>query len=71
MYVAIDGPRVRALREQRGMGRRELAKAAELGESSVAKLERSANVRLRTARKVGAVFGLHPREFGCPVLEDG
>jgi transcriptional regulator with XRE-family HTH domain len=71
MYVAIDGPKVRALREQRRMARRELAEAAGVGASTVANLERSANVRLRTARKVGAVFGLHPREFGRPVLEDG
>jgi transcriptional regulator with XRE-family HTH domain len=69
VYVAIDGPRVRALREQRGMARRELAKAAGLGAATVANLERSANVRLRTARKVGAVFGLHPREFGRPARE--
>jgi transcriptional regulator with XRE-family HTH domain len=67
MYVAIDGPRVRRLREQRGMARRDLAEAAGVGASTVRNLERSANVRSRTAWKVGAAFGLHPREFGRAV----
>jgi transcriptional regulator with XRE-family HTH domain len=69
MFMAIDGPRVRALREQRGMARRELAKADRLGESTVAKLERSAKVRLRTARRAAATLGLHPRDLGRPVLK--
>jgi transcriptional regulator with XRE-family HTH domain len=67
VFVAIDGPRARARREQRGMARRELAKAAGLSGATVANLERSANVRLRSARRLAAAFGVRPQEVGRPV----
>jgi transcriptional regulator with XRE-family HTH domain len=65
--VAIDGRKVRALREERAMTRRELAEVAGLGESTVRNVEKGANVRVRTVRNVAAVFGMRPQELGRPV----
>jgi transcriptional regulator with XRE-family HTH domain len=68
VFVAIDGPRARALRETRGMSRRELAEVAGLAKPTLRGVEKRANVRRRRARNVAAAFGLRPRELGRPVL---
>jgi transcriptional regulator with XRE-family HTH domain len=69
MFVAMDGRKVRALREERGMSRRDLAGAAGLGESTVRKVEAGANVRLRTVRGLAATLGTRPQELGRAVSE--
>jgi transcriptional regulator with XRE-family HTH domain len=67
MYEAMDGPKVRTLREERGMTLPEFAEVAGLGESTVRNVEKGANLRLRTVRNVAATFGMRPQELGRPV----
>jgi transcriptional regulator with XRE-family HTH domain len=66
VLVAMNGPKVRRLREERGMSRRELAEVAGVGESTVFNAERGRNVRLRTVRGLAATFGTRPQELGRP-----
>ncbi len=63
MFVVMDGPKVRAMREERGMPQRELAEVAGVSRGTMASLERGANVRLGTARKVGAALGVDPKSL--------
>jgi len=62
MYVVMDSPKVRELREERGLSRRDLAQAVGLAESTLRSAERGEVVRSATARKVAAYFGAKPAE---------
>jgi transcriptional regulator with XRE-family HTH domain len=63
MHVKLSPEKVRELREEREMSHRELAEVAGVSASTLANLERGANVRLKTARKVGAALGVDPRSL--------
>ncbi len=66
MYVVMDSPRVRELREERGLSRRDLAQAVGLAESTLRRVERGGVVRLATVRKVAAHLGEEPVEIARP-----
>ncbi len=63
MYVVMDTPKVRELREERGLSRRDLARAVGLAESTLRSVERGEPARLATARKVAAYLGAEPVEI--------
>ncbi len=67
MYGVIDGEKLRAMREERGLSRQGLAKEAGVALETVSKAERGHRVRSKTAWKVANVFGVHPSEMGHPV----
>jgi ribosome-binding protein aMBF1 (putative translation factor) len=65
MYVVLDPAKVRTVRQEKGMSRPDLAARAGIAEKTVRKIERrEATIRLSTAKKIGAAFGVHPRDFG-------
>jgi transcriptional regulator with XRE-family HTH domain len=68
MYVAMNPSRVRELREEKGMSKRDLATAAGISLTTAKRVERGLPVRFPTGRKVLAVFGEKPSlELGRPV----
>jgi transcriptional regulator with XRE-family HTH domain len=67
MYVELYAERVKALREERGMTRRDLAGAAGVSPKTAGNAERSEPVRSKTARKVAVAFGGDPpQRLGHP-----
>jgi transcriptional regulator with XRE-family HTH domain len=62
----MDGERIEAMRQERGLSRQELAERAGVSLKTVARVERGEWVRRATGRKVAKVFGMHPREIGRP-----
>jgi transcriptional regulator with XRE-family HTH domain len=69
MYGVIDGEKLEAMREERGLSRQDLARQAGISPGTVSKAERGHRVRSKTAWKVANVFGVHPSEMGHPVEE--
>jgi transcriptional regulator with XRE-family HTH domain len=69
MYGVIDGKKLEAMREERGLSRQELARQAGISPGTVSKAERGHRVRGKTAWKVANLFGVHPSEMGHPVEE--
>ena len=67
MYAVMNSERVRKLREEKGMSRRDLADAAGISESTARNAERAAVVASATAWKVASVFGLEARDIARPV----
>jgi transcriptional regulator with XRE-family HTH domain len=66
MYAVMDGAKVAALREERGLSRREFAKVAGIGESTAQRVESGERVRVSTGWHVAQVFGVHPKTLGTP-----
>jgi transcriptional regulator with XRE-family HTH domain len=66
MFAVMDGERVEAMRQERGLSRREFAKVAGIGESTARRVENGERILVRTAWDVAGVFGLHPKELGKP-----
>ena len=67
MYVELYSERVKALREERGMSKRDLAAAAEISATTVRNAERGAPVRSKTARKVARALDVDPpQRIGRP-----
>jgi transcriptional regulator with XRE-family HTH domain len=64
MFVVMDGEQIQELRQERGLSRPQFAQEAGVSVSTLANLERGANVRLKTARKVGAALEVDPRSLG-------
>jgi transcriptional regulator with XRE-family HTH domain len=64
MYVVMDGERVEAMRQERGLSRHALAQEAGISPSTVANAERGGVVRLRTVRRVSRVLGVPPKSLG-------
>jgi transcriptional regulator with XRE-family HTH domain len=60
MYVVLYPEKVRALREERGMNKRDLASVAGVSPKTARNAERGEPVRLKTARKVAAALGVNP-----------
>jgi transcriptional regulator with XRE-family HTH domain len=62
--LAMDGERVRSLREQRGMSQRELAEASSVSKKTLANAELGKTYAFpETARKIGAALDVNPRTF--------
>ncbi len=57
MYVELYSERVKALREEQGMTKRDLAEAAGISKTTARNAERGLPVRSKTARKVAAALG--------------
>jgi DNA-binding transcriptional regulator YiaG len=66
MYGVMDGEKIEAMRQERGLSRRGLAERAGLTVETVARVERGERVRRATGWKVARVFGTHPSEIGRP-----
>ena len=60
MYVEMNPERVRALREEQGMTKRDLAAAAGISKTTARNTERGEPVRSKTARRVAAALGVDP-----------
>jgi transcriptional regulator with XRE-family HTH domain len=60
VFLVMDSERVRELREQKGMSRRDLAAAAGISVSTAGRVEREAPVTFRTGRKVADALGIEP-----------
>jgi transcriptional regulator with XRE-family HTH domain len=68
MYVILDGERVRELREEEGMSRRDLAATAGISPTTLRRVEDNRGpVSLTSARKVGRALDVNPRVFGRAV----
>jgi transcriptional regulator with XRE-family HTH domain len=70
MYGVMNGDKLEAMREERGLSREDLAREAGISAETVSKAERGHRVRGKTAWKVANVFGVHPSEMGHPVVHD-
>ena len=67
MYVELYPKRVKALREERGMSKRDLATAAGVSKKTARNAKRGLPVRLKTARSVAAALGADPpQRIGRP-----
>jgi transcriptional regulator with XRE-family HTH domain len=66
VYVIMDGEKIEAMRQERGLSRQEFAEEAGIAASTLRSVERAERVRRKTAWRVARVFGLHPREIGRP-----
>ena len=67
MYVELNAERVRALREEHGMTKRDLAAAAGISKTTMRNAERGVPVQCKTARKVAAALVVHPpQHLGRP-----
>ena len=65
MYVVMDSERVRELREEKGMSRRDLAGAAGISAQTVRRVELEEPVYFRTGRAVAEALGVEPsRDLG-------
>ncbi len=60
MYVELYPERVKTLREERGMSKRDLAVAAGILKKTARNAERGLPVRSKTARKVATALGVDP-----------
>ncbi len=67
MYVDLYPEKVRALREERGMTKRDLAAAAGVSMTTAGNAERGEPIRSKTARKVARALGVEPpQRLGHP-----
>lgn len=67
MYVIMDGEKVEAMRQERGLSRQELAQEAGVATTTVARVEAGgAAVRLRTVRGLGRALGVDHKSLGRP-----
>ena len=67
MYVELYPERVRALREEQGMTKRDLATAAGISKTTARNAERGEPVRTKTARRVATALGVYPlQSLGRP-----
>ena len=71
MYAVMDGERIEAMRQERGLSRRGFAEQAGIGVKTVARVERGERVRKATVWKVASAFGRHPREIARPARQRG
>jgi len=60
VYVELYPEKVKALREERGMSKKDLAAAAGISKKTARNAERGAPVRSKTARSVAAALGVDP-----------
>jgi transcriptional regulator with XRE-family HTH domain len=70
VYARMDGEKIEAMREERGLSRRELAQEAGISMTTLRRVERGERVQAKTAKRVARVFGIHPKEIGRPVRRD-
>ena len=67
MYVVLYPERVKALREEQGMTKRDLATAAGISTKTASNAERGLPVRSKTARSVAQAWGVEPlQRLGRP-----
>jgi transcriptional regulator with XRE-family HTH domain len=60
----MDGEKIEAMRQERGLSRQELAQEAGVVVETVARVERGERVRAKTGWRVARVFGVHPKSLG-------
>ncbi len=67
MYAELYPERVKTLREERGMTKRDLAAAVGVSTTTARNAERGAPVRSKTASKVARALGVEPpQRLGRP-----
>jgi transcriptional regulator with XRE-family HTH domain len=64
MYGVMDGEKIEAMRQERGLSRQQLAQEAGISMSTLRSVERGRRVRARTDWRVARVFGVHPQDIG-------
>jgi transcriptional regulator with XRE-family HTH domain len=69
MYVEMYPDKVKALREEKDMSRRDLADAAEVSVATARKVERGGRVQAETARSIILALGEEPSEEWGRVIE--
>jgi DNA-binding XRE family transcriptional regulator len=60
----MDGEKIEAMRQERGLSRQGLAQEAGISMSTLHSVERGHRVRRKTGWQVARVFGVHPQEIG-------
>ena len=64
MNVRVDGTKLRELRKQKAMERRELEEVSGVHWTTIARLELGqTTMRISTARKLAGALGVDPAEF--------
>jgi transcriptional regulator with XRE-family HTH domain len=66
----MDGEKIQAMRQARGLSRQEFAQEAGIAVDSVDSVERGELVRATTGWRVAWALGVHPREIGRPASKD-
>jgi transcriptional regulator with XRE-family HTH domain len=67
VFVQLYPERVKTLREEQGMSKRDLAAAAGVSKTTVRNAERGTPVRSKTAFSVAEALGVHPpQRLGRP-----
>jgi transcriptional regulator with XRE-family HTH domain len=66
VYGVMDGEKIEAMRQERGLSRQQLAERAVIAMSTLRRVERGERVRAATGWRVARVFGIHPNEIGTP-----
>jgi transcriptional regulator with XRE-family HTH domain len=64
MYGVMDGEKIEAMRQERGLSRQEFAERAGISMSTLRSVERGRRVRAKTGWRVARGFGVHPQEIG-------
>jgi transcriptional regulator with XRE-family HTH domain len=70
VYAVMDGEKIQAMRQARGLSREEFAQEAGISVDMVASVERGELVRATTGWRVALALGVHPREIGRPASND-
>ena len=66
MYGVMDGEKIEAMRQERGLSRQGFAEEAVISMSTLRSVERGHRVRSKTGWRVARVFEVHPQEIGRP-----
>jgi DNA-binding XRE family transcriptional regulator len=69
VYAKMDGEKVSALREERGLTRTALTEVAGISRDTLLRVERGQPVRMGIGWKVARPLGVKPWEIGELVLE--
>jgi transcriptional regulator with XRE-family HTH domain len=64
MFIEMNGAEVTRLREEQGLSKKDLAKAANVTQATIARAERSQQMYPATARKIDEALGVDARSLG-------
>jgi transcriptional regulator with XRE-family HTH domain len=63
-FTEVDGGKLRALRKERALSQRDLARMSTVGPVTISELERGAReAQPRTIRKLAEALGVEPKEL--------
>jgi transcriptional regulator with XRE-family HTH domain len=64
MFIEMNGEKVRSLREEQGLSKRELSRLSNVTEATVARAERGERMFPSTVRRLAEVLGVDARSLG-------